>query len=98
MDEAVQAFLRASDLIPSDPLPLTFLGQACDGPSPDLAAQTRSRIQSFITHDDRSAELNYYLAVCLWKGNQIESKADLTNEIETHLDPALVLHRNSAYA
>ncbi len=98
MDEAVQAFLRASDLIPSDPLPLTFLGQACDGASPELAAQTRSRIQSFITHDDRSAELNYYLAVCLWKGNQIESKADLTNEIETHLRRALVLNPNYADA
>ncbi len=98
MDEAVQAFLRASDLVPSDPLPLTFLGQACDGASPELAAQTRSRIQSFITHDDRSAELNYYLAVCLWKGNQIESKADLTNEIETHLRRALVLNPNYADA
>jgi tetratricopeptide (TPR) repeat protein len=98
MDEAVQAFLRASDLIPSDPLPLTFLGQACDGASPELAAQTRSRIQSFITHDDRSAELNYYLAVCLWKGNQIESKSDLTNEIETHLRRAVVLNPNYADA
>ena len=98
MDEAVQAFLRASDLIPSDPLPLTFLGQACEGASPELAAQTRSRIQSFITHDDRSAELNYYLAVCLWKGNQIESKSGLTNEIETHLRRALVLNPNYADA
>jgi tetratricopeptide (TPR) repeat protein len=98
MDEAVQAFLRASDLIPSDPLPLTFLGQACDGASPELAAQTRSRIQRFITHDDRSAELNYYFAVCLWKGNQIESKSDLTNEIETHLRRALVLNPNYADA
>jgi len=91
MDEAVHAFLRASDLTPSDPLPLTFLGKACDGASAELSAQVRSRLQSFITHGDHSAELNYYLAMCLWKGNQIESKADLTNKIESLLRRALML-------
>jgi tetratricopeptide (TPR) repeat protein len=91
MDESVHAFLRASDLTPSDPLPLTFLGKACDGASPELAAQVRSRLQSFITHDHRSAELNYYLATCLWRGNQIESKADLTNHIESLLKRSLTL-------
>src|SRR6266699_85169 len=94
MDEAVHAFLRASDLTPSDPLPLTFLGKACDGASPSLATQIRSRLQSFITHGDHSAELNYYLAMCLWKGNQIGPKADLTNEIESLLKRALALDPN----
>src|SRR6266496_55015 len=79
MDDAAHAFLRASDLTPSDPLPLTFLGKACDGASPDLAAQIRSRLQSFLVHDSKSAELNYYLAVCSWKGNQIDSKPDLAS-------------------
>ena len=96
IDEAAHAFLRASDLTPSDPLPLTFLGKACDGASPELAAQIRSRIQSFITHDDRSAELNYYFAVCLWKGNQIESKSDpaLASQVESLLRRALMLDAN----
>jgi tetratricopeptide (TPR) repeat protein len=94
MDEAVHAFLRASDLTPSDPLPLTFLGKACDSASAELSAQVRSRLQSFITHDDHSAELNYYLAMCLWKGNQIGPKADLTNEIESLLKRALALDPN----
>jgi tetratricopeptide (TPR) repeat protein len=98
MDEAVHAFLRASDLTPSDPLPLTFLGKACDGASAELSAQVRSRLQSFIAHDDHSAELNYYLAMCLWKGNQIESKSDLANEIGAHLRRALVLNPNYADA
>jgi tetratricopeptide (TPR) repeat protein len=91
MDEAAHALLRASALTPSDPLPLTFLGKACDGTSAELAAQIRSRLQSLISHDDHIAELNYYLAVCLWKGNQIESKADLTNKVETLLKRALTL-------
>jgi len=83
--------LRASDLTPSDPLPLTFLGKTCDGASAESAGQIRSRLQSFITYDDHSAELNYYLAVCLWKGNQIESKADLPIKVESLLKRALTL-------
>jgi tetratricopeptide (TPR) repeat protein len=94
MDEAVGAFLRASELSPADPLPLRFLGKACDGASAELAPQVRSRLQNFIAHDDRSAELNYYLAMCLWKGNQTESKPDLTREIESRLKRALELDPN----
>jgi tetratricopeptide (TPR) repeat protein len=94
MDEAVGAFLRASDLSPADPLPLTFLGKACDGASAELAPRVRSRLQNFINHDDRSAELNYYLAMCLWKGNQTESKPDLSKEIESRLKRALALDPN----
>lgn len=94
MDEAVGAFLRASDLSPADPLPLKFLGKTCDGASAELAPQVRFRLQNFITHDDRSAELNYYLAMCLWKGNQTESKPDLTKEIESRLKRALALDPN----
>ena len=98
MDDAVHTFLRASDLTPSDPLPLTFLGKTCDGASAELSAQVRSRLQSFITHDDHSAELNYYLAMCLWKGNQIEPKVDLTNEIESLLKRASAIDSNYADA
>ncbi len=98
MDEAVHAFLRASDLTPSDPLPLTFLGKTCDGASAELSAQARSRLQSFITHDDHSAELNYYLAMCLAKRNQVEPKVDLTNEIESLLKRALAIDSNYAAA
>ncbi len=98
MDDAAHAFLRASDLTPSDPLPLTFLGKACDGASPDLAAQIRSRLQSFLVHDSKSAELNYYLAVCSWKGNQIDSKPDLASQIESLLKHAVTLDPNFADA
>ena len=94
MDEAVQAFLRASDLSPTDALPLKLLGKACDGASAELAPQVRFRLQNFITHDDRSAELKYFLAMCLWKGNQTESKPDLTKEIESRLKRALALDPN----
>jgi tetratricopeptide (TPR) repeat protein len=94
IDEAAHAFLRASDLTPSDPLPLTFLGKACDGASPDLAVQIRSRLQSFISHSGPSAQLSYYLAVCLWKSNQIESDPALASRVESLLRRALMLDAN----
>lgn len=96
MDAAVRAYFQASDLAPADPLPLTFLGKACDGASPDLAAQIRSRLQAFISRDSRSAELNYYLAVCLWRGNPIDSNPELARQIETLLNRSLTLDPNYA--
>jgi tetratricopeptide (TPR) repeat protein len=94
IDAAVHAFLRASSLTPSDPLPLTFLGKACDGASPDLTPQIRTRLQDFIDHDPQSAELNYYLALCLWKGNQTGSTSEATSQIETLLRRAVALDQN----
>jgi tetratricopeptide (TPR) repeat protein len=98
IDDAVRAFFRASELTPSDPLPVTFLGKACDGTSPTLAANIRSRLQGFITRDTQTAAINYYLAMCLWKSNQIESKADLNIQIESILKHTLALDPNYADA
>lgn len=95
MDDAVGAFFQASDLNPSDPLPLTFLGKACDGVSPALAAQVRSRMQKFISRDIQNAEVRYYYAMCLWRVKQTESKADEI-AIKSLLEHALTL--NPGYA
>jgi len=98
MDNAVRAYFRASDLVPSDPLPLTFMGKACDGASLDLSAQIRSRLQSFLSHDYKSAKLNYYLAICLWRGNPIDSNPELASQIEFLLKHSLTLDPNYADA
>jgi tetratricopeptide (TPR) repeat protein len=98
MDDAAHAFFRASDLLPSDPLPLSFMGKACDGTSPELSTRIRSRLQNFINHGAQSADLNYYLAVCLWKGNQIDSSPELTTQIEALLKHAITLDPNDADA
>jgi tetratricopeptide (TPR) repeat protein len=97
-DDAVRAFFRASDLTPSDPLPLTFLGKTCEGVSPPLADQIRSRIQNFLGRDAQSAELDYYLAVCMWKTGPTESKADRDAQVEALLKHALTLDPNYADA
>lgn len=92
--EAVRAFFRASDLTPDDPLPFMFVGKSCDGSSPDLAAQIRSRLEGFVSRDAHSPELNYYLAVCLWRSNQIEAKSDLSSQVESLLKHVLELDPN----
>ena len=98
MDDAARAFFRASELAPSDRLPLTFLGKTCDGASPSLAAQIRSRLQTFLDHDKRSADVDYYLALCLWRSNQRESKNDLDVQVESLLRHALTLDPKYAEA
>ena len=94
IDDAAGAFFRASDLAPTNSLPLTFLGKACDGASPDIVAQIRSRLQSQMSHDSQSAQLNDDLAACLWKEGPIDSRPKLAGQIESLLRNALALDPN----
>ena len=94
IDDAVHAFFQSSDLAPSNPLPLTFLGKACEAASADLAAQIRSRLQSLMSHDSQSAELSDDLAACLWKKGPIDSRPELAGQIESLLRHALALDPN----
>ena len=97
-DDAVRAFFRASDLTPSDPLPVTFLGKACDSASPALADQIRSRLQNFVTRSPQNPELTYYLAMCVWKTNPTEAKADRESQVESLLKQVLTIDPNYADA
>jgi Tfp pilus assembly protein PilF len=72
---------------------LTILGKTCDGVSPSLADQIRSRLQNFLGRA-QSAELNYYLAMCWWRTNQSESKADRVAHAESLLNRALTIDPN----
>lgn len=97
-DDAVRALFLASDLTPSDTLPLSLLGKACDAASPPLADQIRSRLQNFLAHDSHNAEVNYYLAVCLRRTTPTESKAEWDSQVESLLKRALQLDPNYADA
>jgi tetratricopeptide (TPR) repeat protein len=92
MDEAAQTFLRASELNASDALPLILMGKACGGVSPDLAAQVRARLKTFIGRDARNADVRYYYALCLWRGDQSELGPELKAQIESLLKEALSLN------
>src|SRR5579859_994000 len=97
-DDAVRAYFRASDLVPSEQLSMIFAGKACDGASPVLADQIRARLQSFLTQGDNSAELDYDLAVCWLRTGQTGVKAEREMQVESHLKHALLLNPNYADA
>jgi tetratricopeptide (TPR) repeat protein len=97
-DDAVRAYFRASDLVPSEQLSMIFAGKACDGASPVLADQIRARLQSFLTQGDNSAELDYDLAVCWLRTGQTGVKAERDVQVESHLKHALLLNPNYADA
>ena len=97
-DDAIRAYFRAADLIPSEQLSMIFVGRACEGASPVLADQIRARLQSFLKQNDNSAELDYDLAVCWLKTGQPGAKAERDIQVESHLKHALSLNPNYADA
>jgi tetratricopeptide (TPR) repeat protein len=90
-DDAARAFFQASDVNPSDPLPLTFLGRVYENLSPAVATEARSRLQSFLEVNQRDAAARYYYAMCLWKLNEQKPQPELTGQIESLLKQTLEL-------
>jgi tetratricopeptide (TPR) repeat protein len=97
-DEAARTFFRASDLDPSDSLPVTFVGTAYDNFSPPIAAEARSRLQSFLKADANNAAVRYYYAMCLWKINEKEPRPELAGQIESLLKRSLEIDPDYADA
>lgn len=88
-DEGAKTFMRAADMAPPDPLPLTFLGQAYDNLSPTLADAVQKRLHLFLEKHPTSAPVLYYYAMCLSKLNERTPAADLPVEIESSLKAAV---------
>lgn len=97
-DDAVRAFFQAADLRPADPMPLVFLGSTCDTASAELRTQIQARLQEFLSRTPSRADLNYDLASCLLKSDQINSNADLDRRIESLLNRAISADPNYADA
>lgn len=89
--DSAAAFLKASDMSPPDPLPLTFLGKAYDSFSPAVADQVRTRLKAFIENNPRNAPVRYYYALSLWKLNEKEPHPELAAESESLLKSALAI-------
>ena len=97
-DDAARTFFSASDLDPSDSLPVTFVGTAYDKFSPPIAAEARSRLQSFLKADANNAAVRYYYAMCLWKINEKEPQPELAGQIESLLKRSLEIDPDYADA
>lgn len=97
-DDSAGAFLRAADMDPTDPLPLTFMGKAYDSLSPALAEKVRDRLQAFLKTNATSAAVRYYYALALWKLNEKEPRPDLPAQAEKLLKDAVSLEPSYADA
>lgn len=84
-DDGASAFLHASDMNPSDPLPLTFAAKAYENLSPTMAEQVRSRLQTFLDKNPDNAPVRYFYALCLWKLNEKEPNPDVLKRVESLL-------------
>ena len=97
-DEAARTFFRAYELNPSDPMPLTFVGQAYENLSPPVASEARSRFQNFLEANPRNAAVRYHYAMCLWKINEKEPQPQLPGQIQSLLKRAIELDPDYADA
>jgi Flp pilus assembly protein TadD len=95
-DEAARAFCQASDLDPSDPLPLVFLGSTLDNFSTSALEEVRQRMQRFVANGPPNASVRYFYAMSLRKRQQEQPGTVSQVEIEALLKSAIVL--DSGYA
>jgi tetratricopeptide (TPR) repeat protein len=72
--DSVTALIKAVDLDPSDPRPYQFLARAYDR-SPKQANEVIQRFQRFSTIQPGNARAQYYYAMSLWKGKQLEDSS-----------------------
>jgi tetratricopeptide (TPR) repeat protein len=90
-EEAVSAFLRATDLNPTDPRPYMFLGEAY-GISNKETRAVSTRLNRWVQLEPRNAKAYYYYALSLMKGNRDASHQDMGRaeslfKESTSLDP-----------
>jgi Flp pilus assembly protein TadD len=95
-DEAARAFCQASDLDPSDPVPLVFLGSTYDNFSTSALEEVRQRMQRFVANGPPNASIRYFYAMSLRKRQQEQPGTVSHVEIEALLKSAIVL--DPAYA
>lgn len=90
-EDAVKALLRATDLDPAEPRGYLFLFKAYD--------ISPSEVDAVIEHFKRYSELEprnglaqYYYAMSLWKGKQIEGSSLDIQEVESLLKKSIALN------
>jgi Flp pilus assembly protein TadD len=96
-EDAVRAFLSATDLNPADPRPYLFLGKAY-GISNDLSAEVNSRLNRWIQLEPRNSRAYYYYALSLWKGKGKVGWDHDTGKIESLLKESALLDPTFPFA
>jgi Flp pilus assembly protein TadD len=95
-EDAVRAFLSATDLNATDPRPYLFLGKAYDI-SNNSNAEVNTRLARWVQLAPQDSRARYYYAMSLWKGNRRAGLDQDRGKIESllrksaSLDPAFPL-------
>lgn len=89
-EEAVKALLKAADLNPADPRCYAFLARAYDS-SPREADEVIAAFHRYAELQPDNARAQYYYAMSLWKGKQLEEGSFDAKTVETLLRKSIAL-------
>jgi Flp pilus assembly protein TadD len=89
-EDAVAALIRAVDLSPTDPRCYQFLARAYDS-SPKQASEVIQRFQRYAELQPDNAKAQYYYAMSLWKGKQLEDSSLDLPKVESLLKRSIAL-------
>jgi tetratricopeptide (TPR) repeat protein len=95
--DAMTALMRAIDLKPTDPLGYQFLSKAYES-SPKQASEVIQRFQRYATMEPNNARAQYYYAISLWKGKQLEDSSLDVPKVVALLKKAIALDGSLADA
>jgi len=87
-DDAVKAFLRGSDLDPSDARCYKFLSRAYDS-SPSQAAEVIERFRRYAELQPNNGLALYYYAMSLWKGKRAQDPEFDPKQVDSLLRRAI---------
>lgn len=86
---ALEQFISASDLAPSDPRPYFYLSETYPGQSPDDLTPALDHLRRFVQLDPDQSLAHFYYAVGLW--NDCPNRTARLAEIKSSLEKALNL-------
>jgi Tfp pilus assembly protein PilF len=88
--DAVKSLLTAVDLRPSDPRCYQFLARAYES-SPTQADEVIQRFRRYSDLQPENARAQYYYAMSLWKGRQLENSSPDFQTVESLLKKSIAL-------
>ena len=94
---AMSALMRAIDLKPTDPHGYAFLSRAYES-SPKQASEVIQHFQRYAQLEPQNAKAQYYYAMSLWKGKQLEDSGLDVPKVEALLKKAIALDGSLAEA
>ncbi|HTV04618.1 MAG TPA: tetratricopeptide repeat protein [Acidobacteriaceae bacterium] len=94
---AIGALMRAVDLSPTNPHGYAFLSKAYES-SPKQASEVIQRFQRYAELEPNNAKAQYYYAMSLWKGKQLEDSSLNVPQVEGLLQKAIALDGSFADA